>query len=207
MSNSILAPAAPSAPQAFDWPLCYEAEHRISEFLERFLQANTFARRLAERMRDETGTDFFEWVDHLCVDAGDAATLREIGFVEENVDAPAGVTVFMHPRAMMPRVLIRPGHFAGATPTVVAIRPESVAEFLAAHDLAAPIEGAYGARLRRALVHEERGVRLEAVERLGHRGFVVREPAADFPAKVLRATELFQTRKRDFADDADGLRH
>jgi hypothetical protein len=57
------------------------------------------------------------------------------------------------------------------------------------------------------LVHEENGVRLEAVERLGHRGFIVTAPKADFAASVIRARELFRTRKRDFTDDADGVKH
>jgi hypothetical protein len=45
------------------------------------------------------------------------------------------------------------------------------------------------------------------VERLGHRGFVVREPTAEFVRGVLRAQELWRTRKRDFADDGDGVKH
>jgi hypothetical protein len=215
MSTSTAAPAA-AANRAFDWPLCYEAEQLVSGYLEAFLLRHGFARRLAERMRDETGTDFFEWVDHLVLAPEHAGALRAAGFVAENFEAPAGTTVLGHPKAMMPRVLLTekgPSASRGAggpgsdVPLALALRPEFAAEFLAAHDLDAKIEGAFGARLRRATVGEENGVRLEVVERLGHRGFVVREPAADFPAKVLRARELFQTRKRDFADDADGVQH
>ena len=59
-------------------------------YVEAFLLRNAVARRLAGRMRDETGTDFFEWVDHLVLtpDHGDA--LRAAGFREEKVDAPPG---------------------------------------------------------------------------------------------------------------------
>ena len=41
-----------AAEQKFDWPLCYEAEQMIGGHLEACLLRNTFARRLAERMRD-----------------------------------------------------------------------------------------------------------------------------------------------------------
>ena len=165
---------------------------------------NSFARRLAERMRDETGTDFFEWVDHLVLASEHADALRAAGFVEENVEAREGAKVFWHPKAMMPRVLLRESGGAKGVPSALAIRPEVLADFLAAHDLDAAIEGAWGARFRRALVSEENGAKLFAVERLGWRGFVVREPEAKFVSAALRARELWRTRKRDFFPSAEG---
>ncbi|MEY4938508.1 MAG: hypothetical protein RIQ93_243 [Verrucomicrobiota bacterium] len=200
-------PSATSRPApAFDWPLCYDAERLIGAHLEGFLLRNSFARRLAERMREETGTDFFEWVDRLEVDASHAAALHAAGFVREPVDAPEGVVVLWHPRAMMPRVLLR-ANAGAAFPATVAIRVEHVPEFLAAHDLAFSIAGAFGARLRQAQVAEEAGTRLEVVERLGCRGHVTREPTPELARGVIRARELWQTRKRDFADDAEGVKH
>jgi len=202
------------APTAFDWPLAYEAERLIGGYIEAFLLRNAFARKLAGRMRDETGTDFFEWVDHLMLAPEHAAALRAAGFVEEQAEAGEGATVFWHPRAMMPRVrltasrrLRSPGRADDGVPAELAIRPEVLADFLAAHDLDAAIEGAWGARFRRALLREENGTRFFAVERLGWRGFVVREPEAAFVSGALRARELWRTRKRDFAHDGDGVRH
>lgn len=200
-ATSLPEPSAAPSAKAFDWPLCYEAEQVAGRHIEAFLGQNAFAARLAQRMREETGTDFFEWVDHLVVPPGEAEEFRRAGFVDEAVEAPAGTRVLWHPRAMMPRVLLAEGAPA------LAIRPEVLADFLAAHDIDAPIEGAPGARLRGALVHEENGARLHAVERLGYRGFVVRDPAPEVVTRVLRARELWRTRKRDFADDAGGVKH
>jgi hypothetical protein len=200
------SPAAESA-KAFDWPLCYEAEQFLGNYLGAFLKLNLFAAQLAQRMSEETGTEFFEWIDHLVMSRKHGDELRQVGFIEEDVDAPAGTTVLWHPRAMMPRVLLREEKSPDAAPSEVAIRPEVLADFLAAQNLDAQIEGAFGARLRRALVSEENGTRLSAVERLGHRGFVVREPTPEFVGAVLRARELWRTRKRDFADDALGVKH
>lgn len=198
----------PAAPAAFDWPLCYAAEQLVGGYVEAFLLRNSFARRLAARMRDETGTDFFEWVDHLVLAPEHAEALRAAGFVEdETAEAMAGTTVFWHPRAMMPRVLLREKAGSGAVPSALAIRPEVLADFLAAHDLAAEIEGGFGARLRRAPVSEEHGVKFFAVERLGSRSMIGREPDAEFVRGVLRARELWRTRKRDFSDDREGVRH
>src|SRR5678815_5613494 len=126
---------------------------------------------------------------------------------------------------MMPRVLLQERTSAsprdrraaaGATgarlqaegvPLAVAIRPEVIADFVAAHDLEVDIEGGCGARFRRALVNEEAGAAFYAVERLGYRGFVVGEPTPDFVCAALRARELWRTRKRDFVDDSDGVKH
>jgi hypothetical protein len=191
----------------FDWPLAYEAEQLLGRYIGAFLLRHGFARTLADRMRDETGTDFYEWVDHVVLAPEHAAELRAVGLVEEMVAAPAGVTVWHHPRAMMPRVLLGEGGGRGGVPSVLAIRPESLVDFLARHDLAPPIEGEFGARLRRALVAEENGVRLEAVERLGGRGFVVAAPAPGQAAAIVKARELFRARKRHFPQDTDGVKH
>ncbi len=195
------------SPGPFDWPLAYETEQLLRRFLGAFLERNGFARRLAERMRDETGTDFYEWVDHLVLGSEHAAELDAVGLVVEKVHAPFSTIVLHHPRAMMPRVLLRLGSGAPGVPSVVALRPEALPDFLARHDLAAPIQGEPGSRFRRALVAEEQGTRLEAVERLGWRGFVPEAPAAGFTAAVVKARELFHLRKRDFAEDAAGVKH
>jgi hypothetical protein len=205
--NSLVESPAVQDTNAFDWPLCYDAEHLLDGYIGAFLKLNSFAARLAQRMSQETGTEFFEWIDHLVMSRQHANELQQTGFVEEAVETPAGTTALWHPRAMLPRVLLREKSTPAAGPTEVAIRPEMLVDFLAAQNLDAPIEGPFGARLRRALVSEENGTKLSAVERLGHRGFVVREPGPGFVIRVLRARELWRTRKRDFTDDALGIKH
>ncbi len=204
----VSTPPTPAESAArFDWPLAYEAEQLIGRYVEAFLLRHGFARRLADRMRDETGTDFYEWVDHLVLSPDHAGELRAVGLVEEAVPAPDGVTVLHHPRAMMPRVLLAAGGGTAGVPSVLVIRPESLVDFLSHHDLASAIEGEFGARLRRAVVSVENGVRLEAVERLGWRGFTTEAPAPGSAAAVVKARELFRARRRHFASDADGVTH
>ncbi|PYJ08373.1 MAG: hypothetical protein DME25_01680 [Verrucomicrobia bacterium] len=62
---------AAAEPQQFDWPLAYGAEKLLRQRIGVFLERNTFARKLAERMRDEAGTDFFEWTDHLVLSSNE----------------------------------------------------------------------------------------------------------------------------------------
>src|ERR1700743_241592 len=94
-------------PKRFDWPLAFEAEKFLNERIAAFQEQNSFARQLAARMRDETGTDFFEWVDHLVLSPDDEKTLRSFGFTNDEVDAPRGEPVLHHPRATLPRVILR----------------------------------------------------------------------------------------------------
>jgi hypothetical protein len=205
MVSSSSSPA--KSPGQFDWPLAYEAERLLRRFIDAFLERNSFARRLAERMRDETGTDFYEWVDHLVLTSEHAAELDAVGLVLDKVHAPFSTVVLHHPRAMMPRVVLRLGGNSVGVPTVVALRVESAADFLSRHDVVAPIQGDFGSRFRRALVAEERDTRLEVVERLGWRGLVPEAPKEGFAGAVIKARELFRMRKREFADDADGVKH
>src|SRR5947207_8334879 len=113
-----------TAPEAkFEWPLCYEAENFILDHIHAFLERNSFARTLAKRMRDETGTLILDWTDHLLLPASDEAALREAGYVDDPLgDNVAGHKALWHPEAMLPRVLIAAtnAHF----PLGLAVRSE-----------------------------------------------------------------------------------
>src|SRR5580765_2850957 len=116
----------------FDWPLANDAEALLRRYITSFLAQNSFAKRLADRMRDETGTDFFEWVDHIVVSPTEKNVLLEAGFVLDNEDeTPDGEDVYENPRATLPRVMLRAGE--QQNPSLIALRPEFVADFIAAH--------------------------------------------------------------------------
>jgi hypothetical protein len=190
--------------QRFDWPLANDAEALVRGHIENFLKQNSFARALADRMRADTGTDFFEWVDHLVLSPSDEKGLLENGFVRgQNVETPDGESVYEHPFATLPRVMLRPGQ--RQAPSVIALRPEFVAEFIASHNLPAEPEGEPFSRYRRVTVAQENGTTLEAVERRSYRGFVS-APLKDGELQaIIKAKELWQTRRRFFQDDAHGI--
>lgn len=197
------AASAPYDPKRFDWPLAYPAEELMRRHVQNFLTKNSLARKLAARMRDETGTDFFEWVDHLVLAPNDEALLRATGFVSDAVEAASGDRVLHHPRATLPRVILRAGR--EQNPSVVALRPECVTNFVARHNLSGEIEGEPFSQFRRALVNEENGARLEAVERRAYRGFLTAPLKPGQLPALLKAKEMWHTRQRFFADDADGI--
>lgn len=190
-------------PRNFDWPLAYEGEKLIRKRLDDFLAQNSFARQLAARMHAETGTDFFEWVDHLVLSPDDEMALAKTGFLpEKEVETPRGEMVLEHPQATLPRVLLRRGK---SDRLVVAIKPEFVADFIAANHLNAEPEGEPRSRFRRVIVAEENGARLEAVERRAYRGFVPAKLKSGELEAVVKAAELFSTRPRYLENDADAF--
>lgn len=196
-----------NAPENFNWPLAYEAEALLSKYISAFLARNPTAARLAQRMHAETGTEFFEWTDHFVLSQDHAATLRDAGFLPEASDAPLDHTVYAHPHAMLPRVLLSVKARPSDVPPVLAIRPEFLADFMARNGLAGEPVGQPCARYRVVNVSEENGTVFQAVERLGYRGFLVSEPRPGFAEEVLKARELWRTRKRDFPNDDDAVAH
>ena len=192
-------------PDNFNWPLAYEAEALLSRHINAFLGKNRSAARLAQRMHDETGTEFFEWVDHFVVSVGHEVAFRAGGFVPEATEAPAGHVVLAHPHALLPRVIVSQKADPSPAPRSLAIRPEFLADFMARQGLTGEPEGAPCARYRLLRISEENGALFQAVERLGYRGFAVKEAGLGFAAAVLKVRELWRARKRDFLDDDDGV--
>ena len=181
---------APSARESrFDWPLCYEAEKWVLAQLESFLARNGFARELSRRMADETGTLFLDWVDHIVIPPGVEQTLSELGFQRDEFGA------YTHPEAMLPRVRLQ-------SAASVAIRVDSIADFMLAHRITGEPEGETLSQFRRLCVSTENNARFEVVERRGYRGF-------DFPSnnvsKLLKAHELWRTRPRIYTNDKQGF--
>src|SRR6201995_2411575 len=132
--------AEKEAEQKFDWPLCYEAENFLLERIDAFLKENTFARVLSNRMREETGTLFLDWVDHLHLPKTDEKVLRDLGFTDDPLgENQAGRKALWHPEAMLPRVLLAATN--AKYPPVLAIRPEYLEEFVAMHGVTNEIEG------------------------------------------------------------------
>jgi hypothetical protein len=195
-------PGSNAHADSFDWPLAFTAEQYLRQQIDRFLEQNQVARDLAQRMQQQTATDFFEWVDHLVLDAREQEAATRAGFVRQEVESPGGEKVYEHPRATLPRILLRsqdPG-------SLIALRPERLADFIACNGLKSEPEGDPFSRFRRVLVAEQNGARLEAVERRGYRGFVPAPLPSSSLQAIIKARELWQTRARAFPEDGDGFK-
>lgn len=190
----------------FDWPLCPEAEALVLERLDAFVRGNAFATTLRDRMRDETGTLLVDWVDHLVLPAADEAAFRTAGYAFDfEAETPADIKALRHLDAMLPHVLIN-HRSAACDPVEVAIRADSVSDFLFAHRLCCSPEGPPLGVYRHAVVSEDNGTRSSVIERRGYRGFLATQPPLGHTESLLTAHELWRHRRRDFDDDAEGWR-
>jgi hypothetical protein len=195
--------AETAAEKRFEWPLCYEAENFILERIDAFTERNSLARTLATRLRDETGTLILDWTDYLLLPASDEAGLRATGYTDDPLaDAPEGQKQLWHPEAMLPRVLI--ARTNAKYPLALGLRVEHVADFAGVHGITNEIEGAPLSRFRRMVVTDEKGGRLDAIERRAYRGYMPAKP--DLKA-YWEARELWQTRRRVWDDDVAGMKH
>ena len=182
---------APSARESrFDWPLCYEAENWVLGQLEAFCSRNRFVGDLSRRMRDETGTLLLDWVDHIVIAPGVERTLSDLGFDQDEFGA------YTHPEAMLPRVRLQ------ENAATVAIRVDSISDFMLAHRITGEPQGAPFSQFRRWSVSTENNTRFEVVERRGYRGF---EPLRCDVGALLKGHELWKTRPRIYTDDKQGF--
>jgi len=192
------------AERRFDWPVCHEAEQFLLDHIAHFLERNTFARELAQRMQNETGTLLLDWMDSISLPSIDEEVVAKLGFVPDPLgEVPdPGQRVYHHPESVLPRVILDGTH--DAYPNALSIHPESVVDFMGVHHLSGNIEGDPLTRFRRALISNERGACFYAVERRGYRGFVPVDAKAGETNAILLAHELWQTRPRMFVDAEEG---
>ena len=172
-----------------------------------------FAADLAGRMLRETSTRFGDWVDHLVIGeaTGLARALASLGFARQAIGHPDGSPAFAHPGAMFPRIVVAPG--PGPEVREVALKVESIADFSRALDLGLKVVGTPLGPYRVARVPASAETVLAVVERRGFTGF---DPFSSEMARLgritpqgardaLAARDLWQGRRRRFADDVEGL--
>jgi len=185
----------------FDWPVCYSAEDLLLKRCTEFLDQNRFARELAQHMRENTGTLFLDWVDYIGFPATAETELHQAGFITDpdGGNAEHGLALY-HPKALLPRVFLTPSDRIFP----VGIRVESVVDFLIAHGISAEPEGHPLSQFRRVCASQENSTRLDVIERRGYRGFIPGQPEPGSVERLLKARELWQTRRRHFRESKEG---
>jgi hypothetical protein len=191
--------------QQFMWTPQPEAEKLVAGVVEGFLAKCPAAGGLRDRMRAETGTRFFDWVDSifLPVKQGWKEKLMAVGFTPDRGRFRAFDGVYSHANGIFPRIGLHEGDS-----TQVLIKVDSVADFAAVHGIESRgIEGGPLANFRRVRFTEGKQAELWAVERHGHRGY---ERISDDPQRAILAAkyaEAFRTRRRNFEEDEEGFDH
>jgi hypothetical protein len=191
----------------FNWQLYYDAEQFVLDRINSFLERNTFAARLADRMITETGTLLIDWIDYIVLSGKDKHVLMTAGFT---VDVLAGQAnrnqeYFWHSGAMFPRIIIDWSIDQNEFPTTLAIRVESISDFMAAHGITTKPIGEPLTRFRHVIVFSENGSDFLIVERHGYRGYEIEKPDLQTRSNRVKAQQLWTNRKRIFKDDGKGF--
>jgi len=194
--------------QQVEWRCHPAAEAFLIERLDRFVAEMPPLQAFAGQLYQQASGRLIDWLDHVVLADGEAVRgeLTELGFDAEEAPADPGDTVYQHPGAILPLIVLRSGGRPQIGLVAAAIQVEEVSHFLAAERVAAAVEGSPLSPLRRARVWRDRnGREVLAVERRGYRGTLPTEMPADYPERYLRALERWATRPRRFDDVRDGM--
>jgi hypothetical protein len=187
----------------FDWRPQPGAAAHVRGLADRVLARLPGARRLAERLLAEAGVRWIDLIDTIVL----ADTVRTAGDAARAGFAPAGVAsgarIFRHPGGIFPRLALR--HGFGDERVVIALKVESVADFLAAQGLNVPISGPPGSGARWAHIEDAPDAALAVAERHGTEALWLDEDP-DLAA-VARVSESFRLRRRTFPIDEAGFEH
>jgi hypothetical protein len=186
--------------EAFQWTPQPKAAALVRCLVDELLAADPIAADLARRMREETGTRFIDWIDHLVIPQAHWATseLEPAGYVQER--AQDGTVHFVQPHGMFPPIVSGSRLNAG-------LKVDSVADFAAANRLSltsneAPLSPPLSPLRRLEISHG-----LTVVERHGFRGYIAQPQSAQRCENMLRHLERLRTRRRDFQTDELGYEH
>ncbi|WP_435017912.1 hypothetical protein TA3x_005534 [Tundrisphaera sp. TA3] len=169
----------------------------VAEVAASLLAEVPWAADFADRLFRESGNRFADLIDTVFLPGGDPRLEAAVAAGWEPRGADGGFATYDQPRGLFPTIAV------GGTGTGVELKVESVADFLAAHRLVRPIEGAPLAPYRRAVVAAEGQATVSVAERHGTRGYTSEGGPA--PADVLAVAEGFRLRRRDFVDAAEGF--
>ncbi len=189
--------------EQFDWTVQPAAAEIAENTLDEFCRHSDFLRSLAAAMLHETGTRLCDWIDHFSLRElpASAQQLGEAGFEIKSV---GGTAIVHHSRGMFAPIMIDLH-----APPRVAIKVESVTDFLFAHHMtgAAPITGEPMSRLRHVVVDRQDEMQVWAVERHGYRGFDIVDATPETIAAVSRHSESFLLRQRNWPTESEGFAH
>ncbi len=179
------------------WETHPEACALIKDGLDRLCKTSNFLAKLADRMLTETGTRLIDWVDRIGVNAT-PDQLSAMGFIK---DTRENLEVYRHAQALLPAIVLNYGK------EIVAIKVESVVDFLLAHglDSRVQISGIPGAAVRRCCVDCHHDYEIWIVERHGNPTWIVEDVSVEMLSKLLHHRERFFTRRRRFEHQAEGF--
>lgn len=197
----------------YEWHRYPETDAYLTDLVGAALAHMPQTSAFAHKLEAMTGSRLVDWLDHLVVTDGDAPRdrLADLGFEPEEAPAEPADTVYHHPGAIFPRVLLRrrggvsPPSSAPGAILAIAIQVEDVRDLLMTQLVSASIASPPLSPYRQATVWQENGCAFTAIERRGYSGFRPVITGADYAKRYLLAYDRWATRPRAFADAREGM--
>lgn len=189
---------------AFDWKCEPKAESLALKLLEESVQGNPFIYELQQDLLRHTSTRLFDWLDHIIVGNSSSIDkeLEQSGYEAQH--ASPTYRVFHHPRAQLPRIVVRDHD----QPLVgIAVNVESIADFLMVRGITGWIEGSPFSPYRRCCVSTDNNISLWVIERRGTESIEPTYVNGGYLEHYLEAVEKWKTRPRRLDDEDETMRH
>lgn len=181
----------------YHWERHPRAEQFIKDQLEGALENHSLLSSLQQDLYTGASTSLLQWVDHVALPTASNVEkqLDDLGFVP--YETTPTYRAYEHPRAQLPHVVI----YLASRERAVALKVESIADWLGVRGWKKEIEGASYGGYRRCLVETQNGVRLYVVERHGAQTMQPSVVDPGYYSKYFKAKELWSTRPRSWADE------
>ncbi len=175
------------------WERHAAAERVCLDLLADCQRKNSLLARFEQKLLRQTSTRMLDWVDHFHLRASKEirGKITALGFVRQ---PESKQEAFLHPGALLPGVVLA-GPASGPE-AGVALRVESIADFLQANGFRAEIDGGLFGPFRRCSVGMENGVAFTVVERRGTRDYEPVYPDESYLRRYFEAVEMWQNRPR-----------
>ncbi|WP_428940455.1 hypothetical protein [Fontivita pretiosa] len=208
MSSTDSPPTTADPLQAFAWTRQPDAERLLRQIVQDFVSRCPVAAELSRRMKEQTGTRFHDWIGHITLSPDDprVVQIEDVGYIVDAI--PEELTVYRHPGGMFPAVVVHDLDRTGnGSTTEIAVKVDSVADFLAANGIETAIQGEPLSDVRVATICRCNGTMLSVIERHGSRSFDRPGQAPPNAIRRLFHLERFRMRRRDFDDEIEGFAH
>lgn len=202
-------PVAHDPLKDFQWTPQPQAEAVLLELVHEALEALPMLEGLSQRLKSEAGVRLHDCVGHISIPNSPALRDRVLAAGWQHdpaIAAPADLHVHTQPHGVFPELVLN----SSANHHEIAIKVDSVADFLSVHQIQTIIEGEPLADVRSAVVERGPGWQFTVIERHGSRSFISPRSARHEDARGvarLKHLEAFRTRRRDTDSDAEGYAH
>lgn len=176
-----------SQPNTYQWLRHPAAENLLLEFVADLSPKSAILAQLSEETR-KASTALFSWIDFIVIRENERIKdqLIQNGFEESAGEKD----LYSHPGALLPAV--RFGDIPG-----LALRVDSIEDFVMTHRLSLPIEGSACGRFRQCRLNTEEGAEILIVERRQNLLFTPEELDPGKRIKYVDCLYRWQTRPRD----------